>query len=253
MSTQPTPNDEELFQYLAGEVPAERKLELETWAATSPGKERVAELRALTDLLEVAPPQLDLVAAIDAKLTKRRRRRWGMSTIGLLAAASALVLFFRPTEDEVRIKGSHPATWSGVELYRLQQDRAPERLEAIFAAKDSLLVAYVNGGERPFSHLALFAVSASGKIYWYYPAWLEERDDPQSIAIEVTTKPIELKERITQDLPSGRVVFHALFSRQPLRVSELELAVSQAKDPLGPLPLPGSSEIVQQRQIVEVP
>lgn len=242
MSTEPQPTDEELFQYLAGEVSRERAAELDRWGASAPARARLLELRALTETLERLPETTtDLVPAIDAALDVRRRRRT-FTFAATLAAAAALVLFvqLRPQPDS-RIKGS-PSTansWAGVELYRLTPSGTPARLVESMAPTDGVLVAYTNGGGAPFSHLMVFGVSSSGSVHWYYPAWLDPKTDPASVAIVPTNTALELPDKVAHDLPRGRFVIHALFSRRPLLVSEVERLLTSAP---GTLPLADTSE-----------
>ncbi|MGV3625470.1 MAG: hypothetical protein ACO1OB_31960 [Archangium sp.] len=244
------PDDEELLRLAAGDLPAERAATLEAWArGDSTRAARVTEAKALVAALVPELEPVDLLAGIEQRLAARRRRRW-QSGVALAAAAVALlsVWWVRET-DEVRIKGSTLTAeqWAGVEFYRLDGDR-PARLGETLASKDSLLVAYRNGGQQPFTHLLVFGIAATGQVYWYYPAWESAGDDPQAIAIEPSEQLVELHERITHELPRGRFVVHAVFARRAVRVSEIERLAEQA-DALTPLPL---ADTAQQRLVVEV-
>lgn len=244
------PTEEELVSYLLGEAPPERAQALARWSAEFP--EQVEPLRQLMQALQVRD-EVELVPGIEARLTARqRRRRWtGFFALAAAACALALVVIALPSEEELRTKGATSAAneWAGVELYLSREGEAPVRLKDSLDAGDGLLVAYTNGGGEPFSHLAVFGVASDGRVYWYYPAWLDETEDPMSVPIATTAQPREFPERITHDLPRGRFVVHAVFSRRPLRVSELERLVGEAGDALRPLPL---EDTVQRRHVVEV-
>lgn len=253
MSQASEPGEEELFQYLLGEVDAARAAELERWTHASPANaRRLAELRSLLSVLERPEAPVDLVAAIDTRLAQRRPRRYAPALLVLAAAAGvSLIWWTQQPSDEVRSKGSHldaAEKWAGVRAYRLGAQGNPSPLEGELAASDGLLFAYTNGGPSPFTHLLVFGVGATGQVYWYYPAWLNAADDPEAIPIRPSEKPIELPERITQPLPRGRLVLHAVFSRRALRVSELERVISE-NEAGARLPLPDTA---QQRYMVEV-
>lgn len=241
------PGDEELFAYLDGEVAPERALELDAWAASPVGHERLSTLRGLTASLEGAPSgsDVDLFPGVEAKLNARRRRPVAFAVVAAALAAAVALLFFVGREPETRIKGSAltPQQWAGVQLYRVG-DGTPSRLAETLGANESVLVAYTNGGEAPFTHLMVFAVDSRRRVYWYYPEWLDAQQDPESISISATQTPIELHERITHEFAPGRVVMHAVFSHRVLRVSEVERAIS-----LGGLQF---EDVVHQQLAVEV-
>ncbi|PZR12241.1 MAG: hypothetical protein DI536_15145 [Archangium gephyra] len=244
------PDDEELLRFAAGEVPAERAARLEAWARGEPSRAaRVAEAKALVAALVPNQEPIDLLAGVERRIALRRRRTWQRRAIITAAAVACLSVWWARQPDEVRIKGTtlNADQWAGVELYRLE-GTTPARLGETMEPNDSLLVAYRNGGQQPFTHLLVFGVASSGELYWYYPAWDNADDDPQAIAIEPNDRLLELHERITHELPRGRLVLHAVFARRPLRVSEIERLAAQA-NALSPLPLP---ETAQQRIVVEV-
>ncbi|MFT3710016.1 MAG: hypothetical protein QM817_20480 [Archangium sp.] len=249
MTSEPV-NDEELFMLLEGELPAERAGQLEAWLTSDQGRARVAESKHFMAGLS-AKPEVDLVSEVERRITRRRRTRALGWTLGVVTVAASLALFltWRPPA-ETRIKGGSdaPNEWAGIELYRLDAKALPERVDGSLSREDSVLVAYTNGGESPFTHLMVFGVAQNGRVYWYYPAWLDEREDPVSISISPTTTPTELRERIAHDLTPGRLVVTAVFSRGPLRVSEVERLV-QETPPGEELPI---RETVQQRFELEV-
>ena len=155
--------------------------------------------------------------------------------------------------DEARRKGSGQPTgdmWAGVQVYRLPVGGQPVPLEKELDASDNLLFAYTNAGPEPFTHLMIFGVGATGEVFWYSPGWLHEGEDPAAIPIQASATPVELHERISQPLPAGRFVLHAVFTRRPLRVSEVErLLAGRAPGLDEPLPLPDTA---QQRSMLEV-
>jgi hypothetical protein len=207
-------------------------------------------LRGLLGTLE-APAQVDLVAGIESRLSRRRRRR-AIATAGFsLAALLCLGLFWPRAEPEVRIKGPttpSPESWTNVDLYRLEPGGTPQPLAGRLAAGDSLLFTYLNGGPRPFTHLLVFGVASTGQVFWYFPAWLDAAEDPAAIPISASHQAVELHEQISHALPPGRFVVYSVFARSALRASEIEKALG-ALDAGSPLVLP---DTVQQQQVVEV-
>lgn len=247
------PSDEELFELVLGELPADRAAAFEPWSRAPENQARLAEARALISTLERPQAPAVVLHGVEARLDERarlRRRTFQGASVMLVAAVACLVFFWsRIDDDGVRIKGTTPAAekWAGIELYRLEGER-PVPLVDRLSSSDSVLVAYRNGGERPFTHLLVFGVASTGALYWYYPAWQNPHDDPAAIAIEASEQLVELHERISHTLPPGRFVLHAVFARRAIRVSEVERLAAGA-DPSLPLPIP---ETAQQRRVVEV-
>ena len=252
----PEPEDEELFHYLLGASEGARAAELTAWSRSSPERaSRLAALRGLLSALEHVEPTLDLVASIEARISARKvappRRRFAWFALAAAAGLALGVLALRPSAEEPRTKGTNvtPETWAGVRVYRPQGEGRPVPLEGVLAASDNLLFAYTNGGPTPFTHLLVFAVGATGQVYWYYPAWVNSSEDPEAISIGASDEPIELHEQIAQPLPPGRLVLHAVFARRAMRVSEIERVIA-ARDAGGErLPLPDTA---QQRSVLEV-
>jgi len=229
MSTEP--DFDELVRYLEGDLTQSRARELE---ASAQHAERVASVQRKLDALGETDPALehvDLVPSLHEALAAPPRHahpRWKLAAPALaLAAAAALVLVVihsGPPEDEFLPKGgatAEAARWAGVEVYRVRGGQAV-RVEQTIAPSDGLAFAYRNGGKRPFPFLMVFAVDAQGQTFWFFPAWTDPLSAPQSIAVAATKDAIELPEVVRHDLAPGPLVVHALFSRRPFTVAEVE-------------------------------
>jgi hypothetical protein len=164
-----------------------------------------------------------------------RARTWPMP-LGLALALSlgALVLVPRlgtpPTADE----GFTPrggaeahapvARPPALEVYRVRDGKS-EPTEGSVRADDELAFAYRNPDGLPF--LMVFATDAAGQVYWYYPSWTEPDHSPTSVPARRGEHPLELPDAIRHPLPPGPLVLHALFTRAPLSVHEVEARLAQ--------------------------
>ncbi len=251
------PGDDELFAFVLEGLPPARAAELEAWSTSNAERAtRLAKVRALVAALETKTPTEDLVAGVDTQLAARSRRRArsfiAASGVTLAALVAIGVVWWsaprEPSGDGLRVKGSSPRSWAGVRITRLDSDGVAHPLEQRLASTDRLAFAYTNGGPTPFSHLLIFAVASTGQVFWYFPAWLDGREDPKAIAIKPSTQPIDLEEQIGHELPVGPLEIDAVFLDRPLSVTQLEQLVLDGG--LGrPLPVPSA---LQQRFTVEV-
>jgi hypothetical protein len=139
-------------------------------------------------------------------------------------------------EPEVRVKGAggigqpeQPDRLVGLQVYRLPPGGEPRRLTRGLQPGDHALFAYTNLASRPYSHLMILAVDAAGAIHWYYPAYLEPADDPTSIPIRARVSAAPLPEKIRHDFAPGRLCIVGLFTRTPLRVSQVEAVIRELR------------------------
>ena len=95
----------------------------------------------------------------------------------------------------------------------------------VLARDQSLAFAYTNPANESF--VAIFAVDDGGQVYWYYPAWTDPADDPVSIPIVSGAASHDLPDAVRHDLHGRSVMVHALFSRAPLHVREVEARVAR--------------------------
>lgn len=174
------------------------------------------------------------------------RGRPGLGGPLWLAAAAVGVslpaLWMRTPEEgpevEYRTKGAATSgaelRWQGLKFYRAGDDTLPQALSAEVGVADQLLFAYTNIGERPYSHLMVFALSDSQELIWFYPS--ATGGDARSVPIEVGAETL-LPDAIRPGWRPGRWRVGALFSRRPLaaggvarRLAEGRLSEPSRKD-----------------------
>ena len=95
----------------------------------------------------------------------------------------------------------------------------------VLSASAAVTVAYEDRSSVPFSYLMVFGVDSGGEVHWYYPAYIDEAQNPQSISTGQTRGRNTLPDEITHALPGGPLVFFGLFSNTPLDVRQVESAV----------------------------
>lgn len=252
-----------LVAYMERDVSPSEAAAVEAQLAESPAaRRRLASYRRIADTLGRPQPELesvDLVGAVASQLAPAaagrptRPRPWLLYAGALAAAACAAVIlgWTRPdSRDEVRRKGSaaaHAQRWAGVRLYRAAGAEPPALVETEVSRRDGVLVSYTNLGPRPFDYLMVFAVDAERQVTWLYPAWERASDNPTAIPVHKGVADMELRALIRPNWALGRLTLHALFTRRPLGVHEVEAQLARAA---GPLSIPDSEEQVLTFSVV---
>jgi hypothetical protein len=160
----------------------------------------------------------------------RPGRRFFVPVLALAgAAAVALVSLtqLRRSSDPVE-RGGPAASPSGrpvLHVYRSLPGGGSEPVSDGVRAGDGLLLAYSNPGAQA-RWLMVFAVDASCRVFWFYPAHERDGEDPGAIAIRANENGVELGEEIRHALTPGPLALHALFLAEPMRVHEAEALVS---------------------------
>jgi len=154
------------------------------------------------------------------------RRRWigAPLALGLSAVAIAAVLVLprgRPPEFTSR-GGELDRAGQAVRVYRIAGPGAAAQpiLDGAIRSGDELAFAYEN--QHGWKHLLIYASDASGRRYWYHPAWTDAAATPVAIAIEPGAARRELPEAIAQPLPLGRISLHAVFTDDAIDVRTIE-------------------------------
>jgi hypothetical protein len=114
--------------------------------------------------------------------------------------------------------------WVDLDVARVPATEAPQALGETLPASDGLLVSYTNLGPQPFRYLMVFAVDVAGDVFWLYPGYNRLDSDPISVEIEAGRAP--LPEVIHHNPHPGQLTIHGVFTRSPLKVSEVEGAVN---------------------------
>ncbi|MBX3234088.1 MAG: zf-HC2 domain-containing protein [Labilithrix sp.] len=164
-------------------------------------------------------------------------RRPRVSKLPLVAAALAFaaLLFFvvrpAPKDDGFTARGSvtgttapsTPASTSTIAVYRANADSGAVVLASgPIGAGDELAFSYDNASDK--AYLMIFGVDDGGRVYWFYPAWTSETDNPMSIAIE-PGKRKELPDAVRHPIMGERLTIHGLFLDTPQTVRDVEAAL----------------------------
>jgi Putative zinc-finger len=181
------------------------------------------------------------------------RRRWptlaAATAIAATAAAAVVLLVARGARDDgFTSRGGAPAPSapeSRVFLYDVES--RPRLLLAgdVVGRSDELALAYENRLAK--KRLMVFGVDEHRHVYWFYPAWENEAEDPVAVPIAADTGRHELPEAVRHAFDGRTLEVHAVFVDSPFSVRQVEALVA-ARTP-GPLPLPGSVESTTSLQI----
>lgn len=249
-------SSELLAAYLEGEVTAHEATRIErALEACSTNCRHLEELRRIRDALGAATPEvddLDLVAAVRNKAQKpatirphRRSRVFGVlaAVAGIAAISLGIVVTQQSSlsapDEEFRPKAASSTAaqerWTGIRIYRAVPNQAPERVGESLDRRDALLFSYTNLGPDPFEYLMIFGIGDDQRVYWFYPAYEAASQNPQSIDIDPGNA--LLTDAIEHDYRAGGLEVYALFSHQPLHVSQVEARV----EALATAPIPGTS------------
>jgi|HubBroStandDraft_4_1064222.scaffolds.fasta_scaffold310218_2 hypothetical protein len=127
---------------------------------------------------------------------------------------------------------------SRIFVYEIGLDGRPLPAGDSLKRGDELAFAYENGAGR--RRLAIFGVDEHHRVYWFFPAWTREADDPVAIPITTDSRRHELPEAIRQTFEGTHLEIRSLFLDDPLSVRQIESLLEHGGD--GPLPLPGAVE-----------
>ncbi|MEQ9498813.1 MAG: zf-HC2 domain-containing protein [Deltaproteobacteria bacterium] len=239
---------EEWERYLEGELTQSRAAELERHAETCADcAESLEETRAFFATLRDAPERLlrtDLVPQVMERIeapVPRQTRRWVLAP---LAAAAVIAVALLPTSDSSEFRAKSSATdraddWVGLTAYVMDSGGPPQPVDGAVAPDQALAFLYRNIGARPFEYLMIFAVSGSGEVYWYYPAYDDASTNPASVRIEAGA--VELPDRVTHELEPGPLHVYGLFTYAPRTVREIEALVGSV-EPGERLPVEGAGQ-----------
>jgi hypothetical protein len=154
---------------------------------------------------------------IEGAAGRRPTRRWIFPLV-LAGATAAMVLLARPRPPVPR--GPSTSLPPSLHVFRASAG-AVEPLAGQLHTGDGLLFAYSNPGDT-YRHLMVFADDGRGRVYWYYPPYQREGEDPAAVTIERHRAGVELREVIRQPLAPGPLRLHALFLTAPVTVRDVE-------------------------------
>jgi len=202
--------DLELERFLAEDLPAARRAEIEATATTA-DRTRLDELRSENQAFLA---QVDVAAEVRAigrrmeKLAPEPRKlatwwRWVFAGGALAAAAAAVLIFVRrddaPTEDDVGIKGGDVALIIHTAGRRLASGDTVQAGEQIRFE--------ISAGRR--GYVAIVGIDGAGAQTVYFPF-----QGTQPVAIDPTVDRI-LPGAVKLDATPGDETFYALYSELP--------------------------------------
>jgi hypothetical protein len=164
-----------------------------------------------------------------------------LGAMGTLAAAAALLLLVRSGShaEGFTARGHVSSTAaSRVLVYDVPSGQPPALAGDAIGRHDELAFAYENGAAK--SRLMVFGVDEHRHVYWFYPAWTRETENPVAVPIERSAGRHELPEAVSHTFEGGQLEIHSLFVDQPVSVRDIEKLV--ATQPPGLLPIPGAVE-----------
>ncbi len=212
---------EELLQKTEGELTSRRAAELEEALTSSPVLQ--AEQRRVEQLIDAVSRPAPGVETVDLREglwarevpAPRRVRRWPF--VVAFAAAVMVALVFIPRGEEFGVKGSTGSV-AGFEAFTVEG----QPLGKTMHATDALGFAYRNLPDSPWRSLMIYGVDARGEVFWFYPQWAVGEAPPSSVPIVASSERVSLPLAVRHELQRGPLVLHALFTKQPLSVTEVE-------------------------------
>ncbi|MDP9151215.1 MAG: hypothetical protein M3O36_14905 [Myxococcota bacterium] len=172
--------------------------------------------------------------------------RWQLTRVPVLAApivlaAAAIVLFVHtrsPTAAfQARGEVKEPPA-SRIVVYEVPPEGKPSLARESLGSRDALAFAYENGGGK--KRLMVFGVDEHGHVYWFYPSYAREDEDPQAIPIAADARRHELPDAVSHRFDGARLSVRAVFLDAPVSVHKIEALLES--HPAGPLPLEGAIE-----------
>lgn len=154
-----------------------------------------------------------------------RRRKPLMPVLALAASFAAvltLILFIPGTTEpekgfSIRGPDGSPAN---LLIYRLHPGKAPALVVDEITGSDELAFAYENNSGK--GRLLVFGVDEHENIYWYYPSWAKESENPVAVPIQTNEGVHELPEAVTHSIKGNSLRIYAVFTDEPLSVRETE-------------------------------
>ncbi len=156
-----------------------------------------------------------------------------------VAATVALIAHQRSPTAGFEARGKvAPTPASRIVVYDVPPNGAPSRASESIGPRDALAFAYENGAGK--KRLMVFGADEHGHVYWFYPAYEREDEDPRAIPIEADARRHDLPDAVSHSFDGARLSVRALFLDAPASVRQIEALLQ--RHPTGPLPLAGAIE-----------
>ena len=191
---------------------------------------------------EALRPEVRIGRGLGLRSRTRVIRPLGVALAATLVAAAAAVLLSVHSGGgslAFTARGGKPQIqFSRVFVYDVRPGKPAELASGTVARGDELAFAYENGAAK--TRLMIFGVDEHRHVYWFYPAWVSETENPVAIPIERDALRHELPEAVRQKFDGARLEIRSLFVDTPVTVAQVEAMIQE--DPARPLPIPGAIE-----------
>jgi hypothetical protein len=193
-----------------------------------------------------APPAEVRIAkglGLERRASTRDAGRFFWPAAGLVAAAASLALLFRapaPPDGFVARGGGQaggkteetapPAVLHVYSVPPGKRALAPVPVVSSVRRDDALAFAIENRDAKKY--VMIFGVNESGRVYWFYPAWREETENPRAIEIATDANIRELPDAVTHHFQGTSLRVHALFLDEPKTVRDIEGMTGAGASPL---------------------
>lgn len=153
---------------------------------------------------------------------------WPMIASALAVAAALIFVLRSPHDDGFRSRGSIGTTEaigqaaSTISVYRVS-DRTLLSTSGSFRRDDELAFSYDNASHKPY--VMIFGVDEKGRVYWFYPAWTDESENPMALKTDPEATSVALPEAIKHRFQGSNLTVHGLFLENPLTVRDVEAAL----------------------------
>jgi len=159
---------------------------------------------------------------------RSRLRAWGRWAFPAAALAMGAVLIFgrAPTRQAELMPRGQPLS-SQLLVYEVPAYGRVHPVTSQMERDSSLAFAYANISHR--RHLLVFAVDEQRRVYWYYPAWSDGRENPKAVPIGRDDVIHELPQAIFHRVGGPRLELFGVFCDEALSVRDMEASVARAE------------------------
>jgi hypothetical protein len=247
-------------RHFAGTIaPADERAMREHMPACALCRAHYGRWLLLSKLDPTALPAKERIArGLGVRRPQPLRRVVSFGALPVLAMAAALILWLRASPGGPGVSpggtaadgftargGAHAEAASRVYVYEVRPGAAPALAGDTIGRHAELAFAYENGAAK--NRVMVFGEDEHGHVYWFYPAWSNEAENPVAVPIAADGRRHELPDAIRHDLDGTRLEIHALFVDRPVSVREMEAlihdrAAGDLRNGTAPLALPGSVE-----------
>jgi hypothetical protein len=93
--------------------------------------------------------------------------------------------------------------------------------------------------------MMIFGVDEGDRVYWFYPAWTDESENPMAVKTDPGRGTVALPEAIKHPFQGSKLTVHGLFLETPQTVRDVEAALRDHR-------LDGMPGAVDQKTTFEV-